>query len=209
MKIIKTLTLIVGLLMYNICQAQEHGKFRTDILLGISNPSDVFGVYISLEPKYNVAERVIAGLRIGTGVFTQDIEYDQGYVSLDAIYNTYFMAVGDYYFYKRHGAGGYIGGGVGLVHIGEIKTHHFEIDPLTFEIDSKIGVVFRTGIETGKFRFGFEYNLIPETKIEGLNGYDNLSVYENPTITHSYFGIHLGMFIGGGKWENRRQRARW
>jgi hypothetical protein len=41
---------------------------------------------------------------------------------------------------------------------------------------------------------GLEYNLVPESTLQDING-DNKG-----TIANSYAGIHLGFYIGGGKW---------
>ena len=41
---------------------------------------------------------------------------------------------------------------------------------------------------------GLEYNLVPKSNLQDLNG---ASVAK---VSNSYLGIHLGFYVGGGKW---------
>jgi len=201
MKILKILIILIGVINHsNTCKAQEIGKFRTDILLGISNPDDVFGVALSIEPKLNLVRSVTAGLRIGTGIFLNDIEHSTGYVNIDAVRNDYIMGVCDYYFYRRSNIGISIGGGIGLVRFSEVKTRSEELESIAFSLNPKLGTTIRLGADSGKFRVGVEYNLTTDSEIKGLDGYDGI-LYNDPIIDHSYIAIKLGFFIGGGHWE--------
>jgi len=40
---------------------------------------------------------------------------------------------------------------------------------------------------------GVEYNFIPDSTLQDINGMDK------GTVANSYVGIHLGFFLGGGK----------
>ena len=59
-----------------------------------------------------------------------------------------------------------------------------------------MGGLIRGGIEWAGFRMGLEYNFIPDSDLENLNG-DKVGTAKN-----AYLGIHIGFFVGGGKWEN-------
>jgi outer membrane protein X len=41
---------------------------------------------------------------------------------------------------------------------------------------------------------GLEYNIVPDSSLQNVSGADL------GTVTNSYLGIHLGWYIGGGKW---------
>jgi hypothetical protein len=57
-----------------------------------------------------------------------------------------------------------------------------------------MGGLLRGGFEWGKFRMGLEYNLVPKSTLQDTSGNNR------GTISNSYLGIHLGFFVGGGKW---------
>ena len=50
--------------------------------------------------------------------------------------------------------------------------------------------MIRGGIELGKLRLAFEYNIIPKTDFES-----------GGSISNSYFGVSIGFYVGGGKWK--------
>lgn len=61
-------------------------------------------------------------------------------------------------------------------------------------VSGVMGGLIRDGIEWAGFRMGLEYNIIPDSDLEDLNG--NYS----GTAKNTYLGIHIGFFVGGGKW---------
>lgn len=41
---------------------------------------------------------------------------------------------------------------------------------------------------------GVEYNLLPDSDLENIGG------TKIGTVSNKYVGIHLGFYLGGGKW---------
>jgi hypothetical protein len=54
--------------------------------------------------------------------------------------------------------------------------------------------MLRAGVELGKFRIGAEYNFVPKSDLQNING----EVIGQ--ATNEYFGFTIGYFVGGGKW---------
>ena len=57
------------------------------------------------------------------------------------------------------------------------------------ESESKFGFYPRIGFDAGHFTIALEYNMIPATKVEGIDG----------EFKNSYLGIRIGGFFGGGR----------
>jgi len=120
--------------------------------------------------------------------FFIDDEFDNGIIS--------FVPVFDYYLSERN-LRPYLGVGVAF-HISPDPVEIFRIgapDPsedfLELGIDNRIGLLFRGGVESGKFRFGLEYNLIPKADLE---------LPDRPPIgriSNSYLGLSIGFLILG------------
>ena len=106
------------------------------------------------------------------------------------------MATFDYHFNKSGSSFvPFVGGGLGYVSVANIG---FDSDTVgtndDLEADGKLGGMIRAGFEWGKFRLGLDYNLIPKSDLEDIDG------NEIGTSKNSYLGISLGFFVGGGKW---------
>jgi hypothetical protein len=41
---------------------------------------------------------------------------------------------------------------------------------------------------------GLEYNIVPDSSLQNMSG------AKVGTVSNSYLGIHLGFYLGGGKW---------
>ena len=89
----------------------------------------------------------------------------------------------------------YIGAGVGYYSLANVKvddtSNSSEITP---EVSGVMGGLIRGGFEWAGFRMGLEYNFIPDSDLQDLNG--NVV----GTAKNTYLGIHVGFFVGGGKW---------
>ena len=63
----------------------------------------------------------------------------------------------------------------------------------SISVDSrtKFGYLLKTGIESGRFRLGVDYNHVPNSVLSNTAG------KAIGKANNSYFGLHLGFFIGG------------
>jgi hypothetical protein len=68
---------MVGLLMtFSKVMAQEEGKFRVGMDMGLTIPSSGGGGFlIYLEPKYNIKDNMNIGLRVGVAAMARDLIY--------------------------------------------------------------------------------------------------------------------------------------
>lgn len=171
--------------------SQEQGKFRVGLDLGYA-PSDSYGgAMFSLEPKYNIKDNMNLGLRIGVAFVIRDGTSSSGGSSL----NGSFVGTYDYYFHKSGSSfAPYLGAGVGYYSLIEpyVTSSNTAFNP---SFSGKMGALIRGGFERAGFRMGLEYNLLPDFDIENTNG-DKVG-----TLKNSYLGIHIGFFVGGGKWR--------
>jgi hypothetical protein len=93
---------MVGLLMtFSKVMAQEEGKFRVGMDLGLTVPSSGGGGFLFyLEPKYNIKDNMNIGFRIGGAAMLRDLVYysnsNDGSAKL-AINGSYVLTY-DYYF---------------------------------------------------------------------------------------------------------------
>lgn len=194
----KKLILAVAIAMlFTNAYAQEQGGFRVGLDLGYTFPSNGGGgVLFSLEPKYNITDNMNVGLRVGVAAMIRDIEDNGETTSAKVSANGSYVATYDYYF---NGAGTsfvpYIGGGAGYYSIANVEFDDTtDSEAVAIDATGKIGALVRGGFEWGKFRMGLEYNLVPESDLQNVNG-DNIG-----TVSNSYLGVHLGFYVGGGKW---------
>jgi outer membrane protein X len=139
------------------------------------------------------------GLRMGIAAIVRDVESSNGEIDnakLSA--SSSFVGTYDYYFNKSGKSFvPYVGGGAGYYAIGNVEFNEADVDAgteLQPEVSGVFGGLVRAGFEWGKFRMGLEYNLVPDTNLEDSNGANKGSV------ANSYLGIHLGFYLGGGKW---------
>jgi outer membrane protein W len=177
--------------------SQKEGGFRVGLDLGYTIPSNGGGgVLFSIEPKYNIKDNMNVGLRIGAAAMVRDIKTDENEnMSAKISANGSYVGTYDYYF----NASGksfvpYLGAGAGYYSIANVEVDETSNNDTALDASGKMGGLLRGGFEWGKFRMGLEYNLVPKSTLQNING-DNLG-----TISNSYLGIHLGFFVGGGKW---------
>lgn len=175
-------------------QAQEVGKVRVGFNFGYAIPDGGGGISYSLEPKYNLKENMMVGLKFGAAGMLKNIEGEDGAGTFEAdlAATGYYLGTFDYYFHKSGSFAPYVGAGMGI-----FKIAALEVNNVSFAADNKFGGLLRCGFELGKFRLGAEYNLIPNSDLEDLNG--NAAGESK----NSYINIHLGFFFGGGQWSNK------
>jgi outer membrane protein W len=178
--------------------SQEEGKFRVGLDLGYTVPSNGGGgILFSLEPKYNLKDNMNVGLRIGAAAMVRDISTDGGGTTSAKISaNGSYVGTYDYYF-NNSGSSfvPYIGGGAGYYSIANVEFDDVETSSnVGLDASGKMGGLIRGGFEWGKFRMGIEYNLVPKSELQDLSG------TKLANVSNSYLGIHLGFYVGGGKW---------
>ena len=176
--------------------AQKEGGFRVGLDLGGVPTNGGGGVLFSLEPKYNIKDNMNVGLRIGIAAIVRDINDSGATTSAKVAANGSYVATYDYYF---NGAGKsfvpYIGAGAGYYSIANVELDDTDnSNNVNVDATGKLGGLVRGGFEWGKFRMGLEYNLVPESNLQDINGNNQ------GTVANSYVGIHLGFYVGGGKW---------
>lgn len=193
------LLLLISLTLVNT-YSQEKDKFRVGLDFGFVPTSGGGGAMFSIEPKFNLADNMNIGLRYGAAGIAKDIKTNDVNQSVSAKISANGSLVGtfDYYFHKSSSSfAPYVGAGIGYYSLAnvELDNNNNTSQNYTPATTGKMGGLIRAGFEWGKFRMGVEYNLISDSD---LNDFDGNVV---GTATNSYAGIHLGFYLGGGKWD--------
>ena len=178
--------------------SQKEKGFRVGLDLGYAFPSNGGGgILFSIEPKYNIKDNMNVGLRIGGAAMVRDIETNGSTQNAKVSINSSYVGTYDYYFDKSGKSFvPYIGGGAGYYSIANIAFDNGTSNQVVaLDASGKMGGLLRGGFEWGKFRMGLEYNLVPKSTLQDING-NNLG-----TASNSYLGLHLGFYVGGGKWR--------
>ena len=200
----KIVLIAAAVLGFAFANAQKKDGFRVGIDLGYVKPTaGGGGGSFTIEPKYNIADNMNVGLKLGGAFMVKDINVTNGTTSKAKIGAVaFYTGTFNYYF---HEAGSdmspFVGGGVSY---NELANIEFDVNnsgttaPIepTLDVNSKIGAVIMGGFEYQHFRLAIEYNFIPESKLQNITG------VTTGTISNSYFGLNLGFYIGGGKWAN-------
>jgi outer membrane protein X len=171
-------------------------RFKGDVSFGYAKPvnsGSSGGILFAMEPKIGIVDQLYLGLRIEAAVMARflgnDI-YGDPQVE-DAKGSASYVATADYYFTKNYSIRPFVGGGVGAFGIVNDEGT-LDDDPVTA---IKFGGLLRVGAEVKHFRFGIEYNIIPDTDV---NSYDNLGNIIKTKSRNGYFGIKAGVCFGGG-----------
>ena len=177
--------------------SQEMGKFRVGLDFGFVPSSGGGGGMISFEPKYNLTDNMNVGLRLGGVAIAKDFQDNGSTTTAKVSANSSFVGTYDYYIHKSGSSfAPYIGAGVGYYSLANVEVNDSansqDINP---SVTGEMGALVRAGFEWGKFRMGVEYNFVPDSDLENLNG-DKIGV-----VSNAYLGIHLGFYLGGGKWN--------
>jgi outer membrane protein X len=179
--------------------SQEKGKFRVGLDLGFVPSGGGGGVMFSLEPKYNIKDNMNIGLRFGAAAIIKDLNTNVDSPSAKVSASGSYVGTYDYYFHKSGSSfAPYVGGGFGYYSLANIEVDesaggspNTEYSPA---VSGAFGGLIRGGFEWAGFRMGIEYNLVPDSDLEDVNG--NVV----GTAKNAYLGIHIGFFVGGGKW---------
>lgn len=197
----KLLTIIISLLAVLTAFSQEADRFRFQMDLGAAAPKGGgIGALVNLEPQILVRRNFALGLRMGVAGLAKDIVYyeipDDYTGELGA--NASITGTANYYFnYGKGKAAPYIGGGFGYYTMSNVNIGSTDIDSDDLgDLRANIAwaPMLRAGVELGKFRIGVEYNFVPKSDLQTING----EVIGQ--ATNEYFGFTIGYFVGGGKW---------
>jgi hypothetical protein len=192
----KIIVMFIMTLAFANGYSQEKGKFRVGLDLGFVPARDGAGGMVSIEPKYNLTDNRSIGLRFGGAGSFKDVQ-DNGLLTSAKI-SAYSFLVGTYeYYFHRSGSSfaPYLGAGLGYYSLANVQVddtaNSTDINPT---VTGELGALVRAGFELGKFRMGLEYNLLPISDLENLNK------VEIGIVSNTYLGLHLGFYLGGGKW---------
>lgn len=187
---------IVILFTFIQSHAQKEGKFRVGLDLGYAIPAGGgSGISLAIEPKYNIKANMNVGLRIGVAGKASNLFSFSNSNDTTASAITSYVATYDYYFNARGGSSvPYVGGGLGYFNF--VDYEFLSSSGIGADVGGKFGGIIRGGIEWKKLRLGVEYNIVPESNLQNLNG------QPAGKSSNAYLGINVGFFIGGGKWDN-------
>lgn len=184
--------------MFNLhAQEESNIKFRIEPGVLALTASDNLGLLLNVEPRINISENSAIGLRFGVALNSQkyknndssqfyiEDQNDNGIVSFTPTYD-YYLNDDNYRPYLGLGIGYYLFGYTDVFRIGMPGA-------LEGNVSNQLGFLLRGGFESGRTRFGLEYNFIPKADIEIPNG------QRIGTVDNSYLGVSIGFTIGGGK----------
>lgn len=201
----KKLLVILFLFQFiSTAYAQRADSFRFQMDLGTAAPKDGgIGALVNLEPQILVMNNLAFGLRLGATGLAKDVVYYEipdDYIG-ELAGNASVLGTANYYFnYDKGRVAPYIGAGFGYYALSNIDIDDTDID------EDEIGdlkanfawaPMVRAGVELGKFRIGAEYNFVPTSDLQSVNG-----EIVGQAI-NEYFGFTLGYFVGGGRWGSQ------
>lgn len=194
----KVFLAVAAFLVFITGYSQKEGGFRVGLDAGFVPSSGGGGALFSVEPKYNIADNMNIGLRMGVAAKVKNFNFSDSSTSTKGSASNSYVATFDYYFKSSEkNFVPYLGAGVGYYNIANVEFDDTDnSNDFNADASGKLGGLVRGGFEWGKFRMGLEYNLVPESTFQDISGNDK------GTVANSYVGIHLGFFVGGGNWGN-------
>jgi outer membrane protein X len=188
--------ILLGLVLFSLVNAQEQGRVRVGLDLGLGLPNMGAGFVGSADIRYNVLDNLNVGLRSVSGILVKDMDVNASTATMGVVSS--FYGISDYYF---HNAGSsfapFLGGGLGSSKIVNLKIDPDAVTtvPSTITFNSKFGGVLRGGFEAGHFRMALDYYLIPKSEVYDLS--NNLLGFTK----NSYLNLSIGFYLWGGKWS--------
>ena len=202
MKKIFILALVGCVCSFNM-NGQERGKLRIGWDLGLNSSEHGIGGSFSIEPKYNLSNRLSIGLKNGAIANTKEIDYNLIFLeSVDIKHKLnitrFYSVICDYYFPKpNRKIVPFAGLGLGIFNTDgiEVDFDFVNINDVNYTFNSynEFGMFSRAGFEFGKFKFGIEYFFIPDTDINDDGDFIG-------TVSNQFLNVSVGAFLGGGKW---------
>ncbi|HWS61071.1 MAG TPA: hypothetical protein VN182_09090 [Flavobacterium sp.] len=196
----KIILLVLLALTFAFSYSQEKGRFRVGLDLGYVPTGGGGGGLFSLEGKYNLTNNMNVGLRFCSAGIARNIETNSGQeINADISGIGSFVGTYDYYFHiGSMSLVPFVGAGIGYYSIANVEAEGSSYTS-NVETTGEMGGLIRGGIEWGKFRFGLEYNIVPDSNLQDI--YGNVT---DATVANSYFGITIGFYLGGGKWGAKK-----
>lgn len=194
----KNVLSLFGVMIFAFATAQEAGKFRVGVDIGYSIPSSGGGgVLFSLEPKFNLSDRMNIGVRLGSAAMVRNIVSTTKSSDASLSFNGNYLATFDYYFRGNSSFVPYLAVGAGAYTLSNLQFSTFGTVSDNLDGRTKFGGLVQAGFEWGKFRLGMDYNLVPHSSLTDVAG------VSTGTIKNSYLALHLGFYLGGGKWGSK------
>jgi hypothetical protein len=163
---------------------REFKPFKIDASLGygIPNGTNVTGgVMFSFEPKYAFTGDALSfGLRLEGATTTISAPNN----STEPATNISGLITCDYYF-NNNSVRPFLGAGTGVYNITTASGKDEGALLPDLSVATKLGFMFRGGVEWGHLRTGIEYNFI------GNSGGDPFK----------YIGLKIGVLLGGGRFD--------
>jgi outer membrane protein X len=197
----KTSFILLFLGLISNVNGQELNPFKASIELGfpINTESNNLGLFVNVEPQLKLNENFFMGLRFGVSINSQKIEFedtnkftinpefDHGFFSVVPTFN-YYWNKGNFYPFIGIGVGPY--SMWNKLDVIDLSSKSFAGKDFVIDIKYKLGLLLRAGFETGKFKLGLEYNLVPESNLESP-----ISKTKIGTVNSSYLGLSFGYLI--------------
>lgn len=182
--------------------AQLKSQMKLSIETGpiILSDSENLSFFLNIEPKLKATENTLIGLRIGATINSQSIqndnpdaffifdEADNGAISFVPTFD-YRFSEGDFRPYLGIGLGYYLL--ASYVEVQELGPDNPRDELTDVQVDNKVGVLLRGGLEIGRLRLGAEYNFIPKADLKMPNG------AKIGTVDNSYLALVVGYTIWG------------
>lgn len=203
----KVIIILLSVLTVLIADAQEKGKIRVGFNGALAIPQAGLGFTGDWDIRYNISNRVNAGIMFNGSLQTKDLISNGGITSqLTLNGSTGILAHGDYYFNKPGSVfATFIGGGIGTIKVGNIQIASFEQSGEGFgrfavSAENTSQGLIRGGFEAGHFRMTLNYYIIPESAL-----YDLVNMTVGST-RNSYVSLSIGFYLGGGRWSRSVSR---
>ena len=177
--------------------SQEEGKVRGGLDLGYCIPTKGGGGFaFNLNIGYNLQDNMNVGLKLGVAAMAKvDPFGETGSVAA----NVNYLATFNYYFSSGTSpVAPFVGCGAGLFALAGADAG---VSSVSVDVGNRFGGLLTAGVELGKFRLAFEYNMIPSSAVKFTGTNTGPMAITSDKIKNSYFAITTGVYFGGGKWR--------
>jgi len=201
-KLLFSILLLTTVAIANAQTPLSFKPFKVDVSLGYAMPGGSGakgGVLFVVEPKYAVIPAVSLGLRMEAAVMARGtVDAAGNAANVDVKAAGSYLLTGDYYFTQTV-VRPFAGAGLGIYSLASASASANSNGTTTSASasgGSKFGEMVRAGVELSHFRVGLEYNIVPKTTVDAVDGNGAKTTY---TTKNGYLGIKIGFCIGGGK----------
>ena len=174
-----------GIAQSNDTTVRKFKPFKVDISLGYAGPQDNSqnlkyngGALFAIEPKFAIIDQLAIGARVEAAVTAHVNNSNDGSNNSNAKANLSYIFTVDYYI-TNGGFRPFIGAGAGVYTTAAIDSNSSNSSISSIPRTSQFGYMARLGFEVGHLRVGAEYNFVANNA--------------------SYFGLKIGVCIGGGR----------